>query len=322
MNALVITGFGDPGKPGWDGLRWMEAPDPQPQPGQVVVKVEAAGLNFADILMAQGGYPGTPPPPVIAGREFSGIEEDTGEPVMGYAQWGAFAERFSAPKNLLWPRPARWSAEQGAAFPVNFFTAYLAYKVAGFLEPQSSRRRVLIHAVAGGVGTAALQIGNILNLEMFGTSSSDDKLARMRDLGLQHGINYKNEDFEQSIHDLTAGNGVDAVLDMLGGEQTAKSQRCLSDYGRVVLYGTVTGQAPHFDIRSMYARTSSVHGLWLSKLAQKSDVMESAWKQLSGWIEEGRLLPVIGHTLRVGDAADAFRMMLNRENFGKVVMKL
>jgi len=322
MNALVITKFGDPGGADWDGLRWMAVSDPHPVPGNVMVRVEAAGLNFADILMARGGYPGTPPPPVIAGREFSGVMEETGEPVMGYTQWGAFAERFASPKNLLWPRPIRWSAEQGAAFPVNYFTAYLAFKVGGLLEPSTTRRRVLIHAVAGGVGTAAVQIGKILNLEMYGTSSSEEKLARLRELGLHHGINYKDHDFEQAIHELTAGAGVDAVLDMLGGDQTGKSQRCLADYGRVVLYGTVTGQAPHFDVRAMYGRTSSAHGLWLSMLAQKPEVMGPAWKQLSQWIEEGRLTPVIGSTVLIQEAAGAFRAMVNRNSFGKIVMKL
>src|SRR6266446_9151804 len=146
------------------------------------------------------------------------------------------AERVAAPSRLLWPVPAAWSAEEGAAFPVNYFTAYFAYWKAGLLEKSpapvyvrppedlddlltdlgkeqragSKQRRVLIHAVAGGVGTAAVQIGKRLGIEMFGTSSSEEKLARVKTLGLQHGINYKQRDYEQAIREMTRGEGVDA----------------------------------------------------------------------------------------------------------------
>ena len=120
---------------------------------------------------------------------------------MGYAQWGAFAERVAASAQLLWPVPQEWSAEEGAAFPVNYFTAYFAYWKAGLLEPRSRQERaaILIHAVAGGVGTAAVQIGKLLGIEMYGTSSSEEKLARVKVLGLQHGINYKQRDYEETV---------------------------------------------------------------------------------------------------------------------------
>src|SRR5579863_8175134 len=157
MQALVVTRFGGPNVREIDVLEVRAMPAPSPAPGKELVRVEAGGLNFADVLTAQGGYPGTPPPPLIAGREFAGIQQNTGQRVMGYTQWAAFAEVTSASKDLLWPVPKDWSAEEGAAFPVNYFTAYLAYWKARLTEPQASRARVLIHAVAGGVGTAAVQ---------------------------------------------------------------------------------------------------------------------------------------------------------------------
>jgi len=301
-------------------------PDPVPGSGQELVRVEAGGLNFADVMTARGGYPGTPKPPLIAGREFCGVRESDGRRVMGYAQWAAFAERIAARPELLWPVAESWSAEEGAAFPVNYFTAYFAYWKAGLLGPArpagGAAPRVLIHAVAGGVGTAAVQIGKLLGIEMYGTSSSDEKLVRVKDLGLQHGINYKQRDYEQAIKDLTHGEGVDAVFEMLGGEHTNKSVRCLRDFGRVIVYGSATGQKSVLDTGLLYAKGASVHGLWLTYLSANRELMNAAWKQLSAWMSEGHLHPVIGRVLPMECAAEAYRLLSEGKNFGKVVLKI
>jgi NADPH:quinone reductase len=319
MKALVIPRFGVP-----EVLELRDLPDPLPGPGEEVVKIEAAGVNFADIMTAQGGYPTTPPPPIIAGREFAGTVERTGTRVMGYTQMGAFAECLAARSDLLWPQPASWSVHEAAAFPVNYFTAYLAYWKAGLVDSRSGEKpaRVLIHAVAGGVGTAAVEIGKILGVEMYGTSSSDEKLARVQELGLQHAINYKKSDYEAAIKDLTSGEGVDVVFEMLGGEHTAKSLRCVRDFGRVILYGTATGKQPQFDTRAMYEKASSVHGLWLSRLAFNKKVMDAAWQHLSAWIHEGKVRPIVGHTFPLAKVGEAFRLMLERKNFGKIVIDI
>ncbi len=324
MKALMITRLSGP-----DSLAVQDAPEPTLKPEQTLVRVAAGGLNFADFMTTQGGYPGTPAPPLIAGREFAGAEEIGGRRVMGYIQWGAFAEKVAGYSNLLWPVPDRFTDEQAAAFPVNFFTAYLAYWQAGMTLGQSgiaddgkSKLRVLIHAVAGGVGTAAVQIGKLLGIEMYGTSSSDEKLARVKELGLQHGINYKRHDYEEVVKNLTHGEGVDAVFDMLGGEDTAKSLRCLRDFGRVIQYGTASGKAPKLDIRAMYAKSASIQGLWLTYLSQKPAIMEPAWKQLSAWIAEGKLTPAIGGVFPMDRAIEAYRLMQEGKNYGKLVLKI
>jgi NADPH2:quinone reductase len=319
MKALVITSLSGP-----DALAIQNAAEPILKPGQTLVRVSAGGVNFADFMTAQGGYPGTPAPPLIAGREFAGVEESSGRRVMGYIQWAAFAERVGAYAHMLWPVPEHWTDEQAAAFPVNYFTAYLAYWQAGMTQPPVPGRthRVLIHAAAGGVGTAAVQIGHILGVEMYGTSSSDEKLGRVRELGLQHGINYKQHDYEEVVKNLTHSEGVDAVFDMLGGEHTAKSLRCLRDFGRVIQYGTATGKPPQLDVRALYAKSASLQGLWLTYLSQKSEIMEPAWNQLSEWIAQRRLTPVIGHVFSLERAAEAYKLLQEGKNYGKVVLKI
>jgi NADPH2:quinone reductase len=330
MKALVIPRYGGP-----EVLEVLEIPEPSPASGQILVKVEAGGLNFADLMTTDGGYAGTPKPPLTAGREFAGREADANNSaqcrVMGYTQWAAFAEETVANRNLVWPIPENWSAEQGAAFPVNFFTAYFAYWKAGLLHTSNKpddnssnkgRPRVLIHAVAGGVGTAAVQIGKILGIEMYGTSSSEEKLARVRELGLQHSINYKQSDYVEAIKEMTGGEGVDAVFEMLGGEHVAKSVKCLREFGRVIVYGAATGETPLVDTRILYAKGASVHGLWLSYLSSNQPLMQSAWKQLSEWIAAGNLHPVIGKVFPLDHAREAYTLMKEGKNYGKIVLKI
>ena len=325
MKAVVVTRLGGP-----EVLEVREVPDPVAKPGEVIVRVEAAGVNFADTLSTRGAYKSTPPPPFISGREFAGVIEGTQERVMGYVQYGAAAEKIAVSRKMTWTQPKGWTSEQSAAFPVNFFTAYLAYWKAGMtsdaIEPVyvegERRRRVLIHAVAGGVGTAAVQIGKLLRIETYGTASSDEKLARVTSLGLDHAINYRELDYEARIAELTNGEGVDAVFEMLGGEHTAKSLRCCREFGRVIIYGTATGERQKFDVGAMMARSLSAHGLRLSVLANDHRLMNDCLKAMQPWIEQGRLHPEIGHTLPMEQAGEAHRLLLQRANYGKIVLTI
>jgi len=325
MKAVVVTRAGGP-----EVLEVHDVPDPKPKPGEVIVRVEAVGVNFADTMSTRGSYPGTPAPPFISGREFAGIVETTGERVMGYTQYGAAAGKIAMKPRLLWPQPAGWTSAQSAAFPVNFLTAYLAYWKAGMtadaMEPiqwlDSHQRRVLIHAVAGGVGTAAVQIGKLLSVETYGTASTDEKLERVKNLGLDHAINYRDLDYEQRVKELTNSEGVDAVFEMLGGEHTAKSLRCCRPFGRVIIYGTATGQRHQFDAGVMMAKSLSAHGLWLSVLAQDHELMGRSLRAMQPWIDEGKLHPEIGHVLPMEQAGEAHRLMLQRANYGKIVLEI
>ncbi len=323
MKAVVVARFGGP-----EVLEVRDMPNPVAGPGEVIVRVEAVGINFADTMSTRGTYKSTPPPPFISGREFAGVVEGTGERVMGYAQYGAAAEKIAVSRKMLWPQPKGWTSTESAAFPVNFFTAYLAYWKAGMtsdaIEPVylegERQRRVLIHAVAGGVGTAAVQIGKLLRIETYGTASSDEKLERVKQLGLDHGINYRELDYEKQISELTNGEGVDAVFEMLGGEHTAKSLRCCREFGRVIIYGTATGERQKFDVGAMMSRSLSAHGLWLSVLAGDHRLMNDCLMAMQPWIEQGKLRPEIGHVLAMDQADEAHRLLLQRANYGKIVL--
>jgi NADPH2:quinone reductase len=317
MKALVISRLGGP-----EVLEIREVPDPALEGGQTRVHGRMCGINFADLMTAAGGYAGAPKPPLTAGREFCGVVEGSGERVMGYVQWGGFAQEIAANSDLIWPVPDDWSDAEGAAFPVNYFTAYFAYWKAGLIDKPAEGSRVLIHAVAGGVGTAAVEVGKLLGVEMYGTSSSEEKLERVKGLGLQHGINYKQQDYREAIKELTNGEGVDVVLEMLGGEHTSRSVQCVRDFGRVIVYGNATGQNGSLDPRILYAKGASVHGLWLTYLSKDRALMQSAWKHLSDWIAQGKLRPVIGATLPLDRAAEAYRLLSDRKNFGKVTLQI
>jgi NADPH:quinone reductase len=321
MKALLVEQLGK-----LENLALKEVPDPIAKSHQVIVNIEAAGVNFADISSSLGKYPGVKVP-YIAGREFAGTVEGTGERVMGYTQMGAFSEKIAIPSAFLWKQPDGWTSVESAAFPVNFFTAYLVYWKAGLTSdafepaaPSNSPRRALIHAVAGGVGTAAVQIGRLLGMETIGTASSDEKLEKAKKLGLTHAINYSREDYQQRVLDLTNGEGVDCVFEMLGGEHTRRSTRCTREFGRVILYGTATGERPEFDTMTMYAKAVSVHGLWLSTLASNQAVISRAWKALQPWVKSGELKPEVGHVMPMANASEAYRLMLNRKNYGKIIL--
>lgn len=325
MKAVMVSRLGGP-----EVLQLADVPEPQPRPHEVLVRVEAVGINFADTHATRGSYPGTPEPPYISGREFAGVVEGTGERVMGYTQYGACAEKIAVSRKLIWPQPQHWTSVQSAAFPVNFFTAYLAFWKAGLtsdaMEPvrrsDGKRARVLIHAVAGGVGTAAVEIAKHLNIETYGTSSSDDKLERVQKLGLEHGINYKQVDYEQRVMELTKGEGVDAVFEMLGGEHTAKSLRCCRPFGRVIIYGTATGERQRFDVGAMMGKSLSAHGLWLTVLSKDTDLISNSLRTMEPWIRAGHLHPEVGHVLPMEKAGEAHRLMLMRANYGKIVLTI
>ena len=245
---------------------------------------------------------------------------------MAIGSWGTSSGELSRKRSLPAQGCSGLCQRTGAPrkaplFPSISLPPTSPYWKAGLLDHPKGAR-VLIHAVAGGVGTAAVQIGKLLRVEMYGTSSSEEKIARVQKFGLQHAINYKQQDYEQAIRDLTNGEGVDVVFEMLGGEHTAKSVRCLRDFGRVIVYGSATGQRGLLDPGILYSKGASVHGLWLTYLSSNADLMKQAWQWLSTRAAEGHLRPVIGAVFPMEKAAEAYELLSEGKNFGKVVLKI
>ena len=172
------------------------------------------------------------------------------------------------------------------------------------------------------MGTAAVQLGRILGFELFGTASSQGKLAKLTELGLTHGIDYTNDNYQERIHKLTAGEGVDAAFDSLAGEHTYQSLGCLAEFGRIILFGSATGEPARFNTLAMHTRGLSAHGLWLSKLSANHALIRQALDSMTPFILSGQLRPTIGAKFPISAAGDALRLLFERKNFGKVVLTL
>jgi NADPH:quinone reductase-like Zn-dependent oxidoreductase len=320
-------------------LKYGEAADPEPQPGQVRIKVRAVGVNFADILARLGLYPYAPKPPFIPGLEVSGEIEKVGPEVKSFApgqrvmaltKKGAYAEKVCVPAGQAVPMPPAMSFEGGAALPVNYLTAYHMLFYMGNVR---LGERVLIHAAAGGVGLAAIELLKIAGAEIFGTASSS-KFEFLKERGVHHVIDYRNQDFETEVRRLTGGEGVDVVLDAVGGESFAKSYRLLRPAGRLMVFGfsaAVTGskrsflragasylRRPKFDPLRMMGENRAVIGVHLGRL--RPETIRHEYAALLKYFAEGHIRPHVDKTFPMDQASAAHQFIQERRNVGKVLL--
>src|SRR3954470_3211115 len=237
MRAVVLTEVGPP-----EVLKVQERPDPPVGSGEVRIVVRAAAINFADTMARIGMYPDAPKTPCVLGYEVAGDVESVGEGVEGIAAgdrvigappFNGQAESVTVPAQQVIPLPDGVSYEEGAAFPVNYGTAYAALVIMGGLK---ATERVLIHAAAGGVGIAATQIAKGIGAEIFGTASGS-KHDAIREQGVDHPIDYRTADFEEEVRRITGGEGVDVIMDALGPTSFRKDYRLLRQGGRLIMYG-------------------------------------------------------------------------------------
>ncbi|MBI4467198.1 MAG: zinc-binding dehydrogenase [Acidobacteria bacterium] len=337
MKAVQVTKHGPP-----EVLELAPLPDPSPAPGQVVVRVAAAGINFADILMRLGLYPGTPKPPFTPGFEIAGTVEATGrsvsaprggERVVAFTfRGGAYAEKVAVPADRTWVLPANMSFEDAAALPVNYFTAYQALTYMAGLRPGE---RVLIHAAAGGVGLAAIQLAQLAGAETFGTASAS-KHDFLRQQGLGHAIDYRSEDFEEAVRRLTNDQGVDVVLDAVGGSSYRKSYRLLRHGGRLICFGMSSAvggpgrslralaawwNTPRFNPLDMMRKNRAVIGVHLGEMGRANPALLRTWmEEMFRLYAAGKIKPHIGRTFPLAEAAAAHRYIHDRRNLGKVLL--
>jgi NADPH:quinone reductase-like Zn-dependent oxidoreductase len=337
VKALVITKAGGP-----DVLKIEERSAPAVGADEVLVRVKAAGINFADVMARAGLYPDAPKIPCVVGYEIAGVVDSVGEAVTEYApgdrvlggtRFGGYAELVAAKQNMLVPLPEDWSFEEGAAFPVNYSTAYAGLCRYGSLH---AGERVLIHAAAGGVGVAATQVANIVGAETFGTASAS-KHDAIRGFGIQHAIDYRSQDFVAEVRRIGgAKQPLDLVMDAVGGRSFRKSWSLLTAGGRLVCFGAsslVSGERrnlitalktyfgmPRFNPIPMMTQSKSVIGLNMLTLWDAKGSLDEYIEPLTEWVADGRLRPVVAEAFPLERGCDAHRFILERRNVGKVVL--
>ncbi|HEU5132782.1 MAG TPA: zinc-binding dehydrogenase, partial [Pyrinomonadaceae bacterium] len=243
MRQIVTTANGD-----IDVLKVQEKPDPTPRDDEVVIRVRAAGLNFADILARQGLYPDGPPKPCVMGYEVSGVVEAvgkdvnssfTGKSVVAMTRFGGQSEMIAVKATQMFEKPEKLTFEQAAAIPVNYLTAYALLVVMGSLH---EGELILIHNAGGGVGLAALDIAKKIGAVTYGTASPG-KHKFLTDRGLDHPIDYRKQDWQPQLMQLTNGRGVDLIIDPIGGAHFKKSYEALRHTGRLGMFGVSSGSA-------------------------------------------------------------------------------
>jgi len=338
MRQIWITKAGPP-----EVLEVREAPDPEPKAGEVRIRVEASGVNFADILGRLGLYPDLPPMPVVPGYEVSGrvdaigtgVEGDwIGRDVFAATRFGGYADVVCVPVGQVFPRPTGLSAPEAAAIPVNYFTAWQLVVVMGGLKRDET---VLIHSAGGGVGIAATQIAKHIGARVIGTASAA-KHAELRALGADHLIDYRTEDFEVRTRELTNGRGVELILDAVGGESWKKGYRVLARMGRLGMFGisaavtqkersifgmlSVLASTPwlQFNPLSLMNANKGVFGVNLGHMWGELDRQRGWALQLLDLWKQGVVKPQISKSFRFDEAPLAHHFIQDRNNIGKVLL--
>jgi len=336
MRQVWITKAGGP-----EVLEVREADDPAPSEGEVRIRVHGVGVNFADIMARLGLYPDAPKLPTVIGYEVSGVVDalgpgasgvSEGDRVLALTHFGGYTDVAVAPAAQVHRIPDALSFEAAAAIPVNYLTAWLMLVRQGCLREGET---VLIHAAAGGVGQAALQIAHHVGARTIGTASPG-KHARLAEMGLAYAIDYTTQDFEAEVKKLTSGRGVDMVIDAVGGASFKKSYRCLSPLGRLFLFGNSSMAPrkgrnymsvaasllamPRFHPLGLMDRNAGVFGVNLGHLWEELDALHEGVDTILGGVEEGWITPVVDKTFPLADAGEAHEYIKARKNFGKVVL--
>jgi NADPH:quinone reductase len=303
-----------------------DVPQPKPRKGEALVKVSYSGVNYADTMMRRGLYPQKPEFPFIPGFEFSGVVAETGDGVknvkpgdrvMGTGH-NTYAEYTVAGATNLIPVPPSFTDEQAAAFPVVYITAYAMLKLSAHAQAGET---ILVHAAAGGVGTASVQLAKHLGLRVIGTASSDEKLQTVARLGADVTINYGKQDFVQPVLDATGGRGADIVFESIGGDFLARDIKAAAPFGRIVVFGMASGSIAAPDVAAMFWNSVSVSAFWMFTFAHDSGRLAPLVSELLGIVDSGKIVPVIWKVYPLEQGAQALKDLESRKTVGKVVLK-
>ena len=334
--SVFITRHGPPSV-----LQLQSSSLSDPRQHEVQVEIKYSGINFADIMSRIGIYTTRLKPPYILGMEIAGVVIKTGadefnsmlgKTVVGICKSGGYSTHVNVPAEQLFIIEEKWLSV-AASIPVNYLTAYFMMLHQGSLKKDET---ILIHGIGGGVGIAALQIAQKIGATIIGTASLG-KHAKIKELGVDNLIDYRNEKFYEKVMDITGGRGVDLVLDPLGGKELANSYKCLAEFGRVGVYGfssAVTGlkrsyikilpkflQMPRFNPRHLMMKNQGAFGFHLGMIRQRKDLVQRYGKILFEWLEERSINPVIACLFELENAEDAHQYIADRKNIGKVLLK-
>jgi NADPH:quinone reductase-like Zn-dependent oxidoreductase len=338
MRQVWIPRAGEP-----EVLELREAADPLPAAGEVRIRVAAAGVNFADIVARMGLYPGLPPMPVVVGYEAAGsvdavgdgVEPDwLGREVLALTRFGAYSDTVCVPELQVFTRPSGMGAEEGAALPVNYLTAYQLLEVMGGLRAGET---LLVHSAGGGVGIAAIQLARRIGATIIGTASSG-KHDFLESIGVDHCVDYRSEDFEAQVRQITRGRGVELAIDAVGGSSFKKSYRALAPSGRLGIFGmsaVVTGKKRsipgllkvilttpwlRFTPAALMRSNKGVFGVNLGELWEEMDRVRTWMEALLAYYQEGAIRPVVAASFPFERAAQAHHYIQDRKNLGKVLL--
>jgi NADPH:quinone reductase-like Zn-dependent oxidoreductase len=338
MRQVWITRHGPP-----EVLAVRTAPDPVPGRGEVRIRAEASGINFADVSARMGTYPDAPAPPCVVGYELAGTIDAVGEgvaasrigeAVIALSRFGAYADTVVVPEIQAIGRPAGLDAQHGAAIPVTYLTAYQMIFEVARVRPGD---RVLIHQAAGGVGLAAIDLCKIAGAETFGTASAG-KHDFVRARGLHHPIDYRTRDYETEVRRIAGEGGLDLVLDPMGGESWRKGLRLLGPNGKLVCFGmsaSSTGRERslvsvartlarvpwlEFNPISLMNHNRAVAGVNLGRMWDRAELLARWLGRILEWWAEGKVRPHVDRTFPFVEAPAAHAYIQDRRNVGKVLL--
>jgi NADPH2:quinone reductase len=323
MKALLCKAWGGP-----ETLVLEELPSPRPGPGEVVIDVKAAGVNFPDVLIIQNKYQVKPPLPFAPGAELAGVIKEIGAGVTGFAPgdrviamttWGAFAEECIARVGQLIRMPAGLDFATAAAFTLTYGTSWHALKDRGGLRAGET---LLVLGAAGGVGLAAVEIGKALGARVIAAASSAEKLAVCRAHGADEAIDYSTEDLRARLKSLTGDKGVDVVYDPVGGPYAEPAIRSTGWRGRYLIIGFAHGEIPRIPLNLMLLKGSSLVGVyWGDWTRREPEAAAAGMTELLGWLQDGKLKPHLSGRYPLARAADALVALAGRKVAGKLVVE-
>jgi NADPH2:quinone reductase len=324
MRALVCNAYGPA-----ENLAIEERPDPEAGPGQIVVDIRAAGLNFPDLLVVAGQYQTRIAPPFVPGHEAAGVVSAVGDRVERISVGdevmftslggGTFAQKIAIDANLAVPVPKALDLEQAAGFLITYCTSYHALKQRASLQPGET---VLVLGAAGGVGITAVEIAKAMGADVIAAASTAGKLEFARSAGADETINYAETPLRDAVKSLTGGRGVDVVYDPVGGELALQAMKSLAINGRHLVIGFTSGTIPDFPANLVLLKAASIVGVyWGEWAAREPDAHKANLDEMAGMLVDGVLQPRVSAEFALDDYREAFRTIAERRALGKIVLR-